>query len=297
LSLPAHVWAIKQPVWNASERAVLAVLADFANTRGEAWPAFDTIAELCGMSRRGVIYTVKRLVARELIAICHGKRGRFYLLAMGADATAARQHDEPDATPAPPGATAAPEQCSGCTQSSQEPVKKPSDAGAQKGDRADGRKEKLGAAQPVRRGTRLSDDWQPSAEEIAWAREHEPEVDWRREADKFRDYWLGKPGHGAVKLDWSATWRNWLRNARRFGGSGAREAVRPPFGLHDDGEPWAQRLEGFAEKRFWIRQWGPPPDAEGCRAPAELLRRCGYGTELAPSQQERFAVSPDREPI
>ena len=33
------------------------------------------------------------------------------------------------------------------------------------------------------------------------------------EAAKFRDYWIGKAGRDAAKLDWQATWRNWVRNA------------------------------------------------------------------------------------
>jgi hypothetical protein len=35
-------------------------------------------------------------------------------------------------------------------------------------------------------------------------------------ADRFRDFWHAKPGQGGVKLDWTATWRNWCReDARR----------------------------------------------------------------------------------
>ena len=34
-----------------------------------------------------------------------------------------------------------------------------------------------------------------------------------READKFRDYWLSVSGSKGVKLDWQATWRNWVRKA------------------------------------------------------------------------------------
>lgn len=33
----------------------------------------------------------------------------------------------------------------------------------------------------------------------------------RKTADKFRDYWIAKPGRDAVKADWLATWRNWVR--------------------------------------------------------------------------------------
>ncbi|MGF6174728.1 hypothetical protein [Ensifer sp. 4252] len=35
------------------------------------------------------------------------------------------------------------------------------------------------------------------------------------EFDKFRDYWNAKAGKDATKLDWPATWRNWLRNAAK----------------------------------------------------------------------------------
>ena len=31
--------------------------------------------------------------------------------------------------------------------------------------------------------------------------------------DQFRDYWLAIPGRQGVKLDWQATWRNWVRRA------------------------------------------------------------------------------------
>lgn len=30
---------------------------------------------------------------------------------------------------------------------------------------------------------------------------------------KFRDYWAAKSGQGAIKTDWQATWRNWVRSA------------------------------------------------------------------------------------
>jgi len=53
------------------------------------------------------------------------------------------------------------------------------------------------------RGTRLPTDWEPC--------EH---LDRRDELAKFRDYWLAVPGSKGCKLDWDATWRNWIRNAK-----------------------------------------------------------------------------------
>lgn len=32
---------------------------------------------------------------------------------------------------------------------------------------------------------------------------------------EFVDYWRGRAGAGGVKLDWPATWRNWMRKAQR----------------------------------------------------------------------------------
>ena len=63
------------------------------------------------------------------------------------------------------------------------------------------------------RATRLPQDWQPSPDELAWARNARPDVDPAAEAAKFRDYWHAKGGKDAAKADWSATWRNWIRNA------------------------------------------------------------------------------------
>ena len=32
--------------------------------------------------------------------------------------------------------------------------------------------------------------------------------------DGFRDYWVSVPGQKGIKLDWTATWRNWIRNQK-----------------------------------------------------------------------------------
>jgi hypothetical protein len=40
-----------------------------------------------------------------------------------------------------------------------------------------------------------------------------PWVPLRAEHAKFCDYWHGKAGQGATKMDWIATWRNWMRRA------------------------------------------------------------------------------------
>jgi len=69
---------------------------------------------------------------------------------------------------------------------------------------------------PSFRGTRIPDDWTPNVLEAK--AEGLTDVDIEREAARFRDYWKSRAGSAAVKLDWSATWRNWCRNAaEKFG--------------------------------------------------------------------------------
>jgi hypothetical protein len=48
---------------------------------------------------------------------------------------------------------------------------------------------------------------------VAWARANAPGIDGQRETLKFINYWQAKSGKDATKVDWPATWRNWMLNA------------------------------------------------------------------------------------
>ena len=64
------------------------------------------------------------------------------------------------------------------------------------------------------RGTRLSQDWKPSEEDIAFCKSERPDLNPKAVADRFKDFWIAQPGTKGVKLDWVATWRNWVRNEK-----------------------------------------------------------------------------------
>lgn len=67
---------------------------------------------------------------------------------------------------------------------------------------------------PERRGTRLSPDWRLSTEQIEWAIGAQPTWDAEHALQvgaAFRDHWISVAGPRGVKLDWDATWRNWVR--------------------------------------------------------------------------------------
>jgi uncharacterized protein YdaU (DUF1376 family) len=65
-----------------------------------------------------------------------------------------------------------------------------------------------------KRGSRLAQDWFLPKPWGEWAQTERPELNIRQTADQFRDYWIAQAGQKGVKLDWAATWRNWVRNSK-----------------------------------------------------------------------------------
>lgn len=66
------------------------------------------------------------------------------------------------------------------------------------------------------RGARLTislipDDWR------SFAASARPDLDPDETWERFRDYWIAKPGKDGLKADWFATWRNWVRNENARG--------------------------------------------------------------------------------
>lgn len=70
-----------------------------------------------------------------------------------------------------------------------------------------------------KRATALTADWLLPEEWKAWATNERQDLDPNATADRFRDYWIAKPGKDGRKLDWEATWRNWVRNERQGTGT------------------------------------------------------------------------------
>jgi len=66
----------------------------------------------------------------------------------------------------------------------------------------------------VERASRLLPDWQASSVLREWAVKERPDLDIEVTISKFRDHWTAKPGIAGRKLDWDATFRNWVRNEK-----------------------------------------------------------------------------------
>lgn len=107
----------------------------------------------------------------------------------------------------------------------------------------------------------------------------EPDIDWavtagmhlsqaQMEACQFVDYWTAKPGKDGTKLDWPATWRQWVRNQlKRRPASRASPPRQPNLA---DGFAAATH---FAENRYDPRS--DPSDESTRRAIPHLSRVSG----------------------
>lgn len=66
------------------------------------------------------------------------------------------------------------------------------------------------------KGTRIPEEFTPSEQHYALAKELGVNVEMQFQV--FRDHFLGNSGSRAIKADWDATFRNWLRKSVDFGG-------------------------------------------------------------------------------
>ena len=62
------------------------------------------------------------------------------------------------------------------------------------------------------RGSRLPQDFVLSKEWSDFCTQQRPDLNLQNTFDSFKDFWVAKAGAGGIKLDWLATWRNWVRN-------------------------------------------------------------------------------------
>ena len=63
-----------------------------------------------------------------------------------------------------------------------------------------------------KRGSRLAQDLFFPKEWCDFLVEQRPELNAQKTFDQFKDYWISQAGQKGVKLDWFATWRNWVRS-------------------------------------------------------------------------------------
>ena len=116
-----------------------------------------------------------------------------------------------------------------------------------------------------KRGSRLAQDWFLSKSMGDWATQERPDLDARQVAEQFKDYWVAQAGQKGVKLDWDATWRNWVRNTK---------AVKPnPYDAVRLTVPSKNEPDAALEKIKADDKKAVPPSLEVLAKMAELRRK------------------------
>ncbi len=96
-------------------------------------------------------------------------------------------------------------------------------------------------------GKRLANDFLFPIEWEQFCKEQRPELHPTKTFDQFKDYWVSQAGQKGVKLDWFATWRNWVRNtnAPKANSADIARITVPPSNLPD---PALEKIKADAKK-------------------------------------------------
>ncbi|MGX9349195.1 hypothetical protein [Microbacterium sp. KNMS] len=96
-----------------------------------------------------------------------------------------------------------------------------------------------------KRATRIPEPFIVTGDMKAWARDNVPGLDYTASTQRFVDHWRAESGAKARKLDWVATWRNWLRRDHDNGGRRHRTQRPSPDDRAAATLALAQGLEGI----------------------------------------------------
>ena len=223
IALMTEAWKAEMPT---GRKFVLLALCDNANDQGECYPSIQTIAGKCSMCERAVQGHLADLEQAGMVVRAI-RKGRSTLYRIDPRRFCTPAENAPLQIMHPTPADFAPITVK---EPSVEPSSNRQGGGAQGKGQGNGNRK-----QERKNASRLSPDWRASDDDWQFATDagFEPEAVSAIEAT-FRDYWLAKPGADGTKLDWAATWRNWVRrecgqqpSGRRGGaGGGGRRPSR-----------------------------------------------------------------------
>jgi uncharacterized protein YdaU (DUF1376 family) len=138
----------------------------------------------------------------------------------------------------------------------------------------------------LRRGSRIAADWSPTEKDREQACRELGTQRAERELEKFRNHWIAKPGRDGLKLDWDATWRNWVLKSSEFLPSKSSLPAEPSEPSIDLGGEFhdvpvrnlPQIVRMFDEQGAWPFP-SPKPGEQGCRVPSCFLPHHLQGTK------------------
>jgi uncharacterized protein YdaU (DUF1376 family) len=111
-------------------------------------------------------------------------------------------------------------------------------------------------------GKRLATDFCLTKEWEEFCQQTRPELNPTKTFDQFKDYWIAQAGQKGVKLDWFATWRNWVRSTHAPKQNPA-DIVRLTVPSKNEPEPALLKIEADRKKAV-------PPSLEVLAKMAQL---------------------------
>jgi hypothetical protein len=233
------------------EYRVAVELAEHASPdRPTVWPSVPTLMEICGMTDRGVRQVLTNLEAKGVIACparIKGGRGhtnhwRLLVIPTPKTLTEGAGFTDPETLHDGSGFT---------TETLNENAAKPCTKTHETLNDGSGevvrssKKRSSKESGPRSRATRLPADWMPDPQVVKQMSDECPHVDLKASHRKFADHWTAKAGRDATKLDWNATWRNWIREDAQRASRGTN-GQRPKNKLRATAELAAQMREDEA---------------------------------------------------
>lgn len=297
MSVQAITWALGVECTSATEKAVLLVLANYADERGKCWPSQRTVAKQACTSERTVRRMVADLEARGLLTRENRRRADgsrstdIIVLAMF------QQADNVSTQPA--NLSGGGDSVSGLPDSLS--GHEPSDNHQGRVRRADAQPrtpekfEQAWSAWPKGQGRNCgkpeacrawigqmkagADEGQMLAAVTRYTKSAEPEYALR--FDKFMrdEVWRehAPPGPADERTAWAeriATWaadgtwlRAWGAEPGKPGCKAPPDLVKPAAAVD-----WQARVQAFFASRSWSPAWGPEPGMAGCKAPPDLVK-------------------------
>lgn len=228
-----------------TEMLVAIALADYADDDGRrVFPAISTIAAKVNLSRRTVQRIIRRLenVGYVVVASEGGGRGQPRRLELHPEVLEKGVTDDALSEPAKGVTRVTPFNNPDVKRASRVTRKGVTGVTQSVSNRHSSVSEEtdyslITAERGERRAVarRLPAGWLPGPALVAWAARERPDVDVGLAVARFRDYWIAVSGSRGRKLDWSATFRNWIRNEHP-----ARA------GMAERREHWMRRATGEA---------------------------------------------------
>ena len=96
-------------------------------------------------------------------------------------------------------------------------------------------------------GKRLASDFSFPKEWEEFCQTERPELSPVKTFDQFKDYWIAQAGQKGVKLDWFATWRNWVRSTNAPKQNPA-DIVRLTVPSKNEPDPALEKIKADAKK-------------------------------------------------